>query len=126
MVWRDENPINEADEVQHLRRLLVSNMGLDDTVNDKTGEDITLDQLDLNAINRKLTDSALWEKLGPEAQDAFSTMMRQPDNKRLADLLDAICDHPLQLDKVITQDAPTTPQKTLPKPPNPANAAPAV
>lgn len=102
----------EADAGKHLRSVLISNMGLEDTINDKTGEDIPLDQLDLDQVAKHLKGSALWKKLSPKAQKGGEDMLREPQNRRLADLLDALSHDPITLGKMTPQDDPPSPVAT--------------
>lgn len=117
----------EADESKHLRTVLISNMGLEDTISNKTGEDIPLEQLDLEAIRKTLLGSALWRKIGHKIQRKAEEIFREPQNKRLAELLDVLTSEPINIGKVMGKDYEPTPQAApssaappQPTPPNPA------
>jgi hypothetical protein len=110
--------LTEADESKHLRRVLIANMGLEDIINQKTGEDIPLEQLDLDVIAKRLKGSALWTKLPEKSQKRAEEIFRQPMNRRLAELLDTLTAIPIKLAKVTTQDDGPTPQTTAKQPPD--------
>lgn len=110
--------LTEADGGKHLRRVLVANMGLEDIINQKTGEDIPLEQLDLDAVAKKLKGSALWTKLPQKSQNRAEEIFRQPMNRRLAELLDTLTAIPINLAKAVTQDDGQTPQTTAKQPPD--------
>ena len=101
----------EANETQHLRTVMTANMGLDKTIDDKTGEDIPLQQLDLSVIFKTLKNAALWRKLSPKVQKQAEDIFRDPQNKRLADLLDVLTSEPINIGKVMGKDDNQTPQK---------------
>jgi hypothetical protein len=118
--FRDYCIFREADESQHLRSVLVSNMGLDDTINDKTGEDIPLEQLDLENVFKRLMSSALWKKLSSKVQKNAQALFNEPQNKRLGELLDVLASEPVNIGKVMGKDDEPTPQKSVSsKPPTP-------
>lgn len=110
--------MNEADETKHLRRVLIGNMGLENIISQKTGEDIPLDQLDLDVVAKKLKGSALWTKLPEKSQKRAEEIFRQPMNRRLAELLDTLTAIPIKLGKAITQDDGPSPQTTAKQPPD--------
>ncbi len=116
----------EADESKHLRAVLISNMGLEDTINDKTGEDIPLEQLDLDVITKRLKGSALWKKISTKVQKHTDEILREPQNKRLAELLDVLTSEPLNIGKIMGHDDEATPQKTPTPGPNPDQMPPSV
>lgn len=106
----ERDNLNEANESKHLRSVLISNMGLEGTIDNKTGEDIPLEQLDLNVIAKHLKNSALWKKLSSKAQESGEDMLREPQNHRLADLLDALSYDPINLGRMLPKDDEPTPQ----------------
>ena len=103
----------EANEVKHLRSTLVHVMGLDDAISSKTGEDIPLEQLNLDDIKKKLEGWSLWQKLPEKSREAAEDMLRAPQNQRLADLLDTLGDQPMNLGSVTTQDDNPSPVQTM-------------
>jgi hypothetical protein len=116
--------LREADENKHLRTVLISNMGLDDTINDKTGEDIPLEQLDLEEIQKTLMASALWKKLSSKVQKNAQALFNEPQNKRLGELLDILTSEPVNIGKVMGKDDETTPQAAPAGAPTPSPTPP--
>lgn len=122
--FRDYCILREADESKHLRTVLVSNMGLDDTINDKTGEDIPLEQLDLDNVSKTLMNSALWKKLSPKVQKNAQALFNEPQNKRLGELLDVLTAEPVNIGKVMGKDDDSSAQKPAPGAPAPSPTPP--
>jgi len=118
--FRDYCILREADESKHLRTVLISNMGLDDTINDKTGEDIPLEQLDLDNVSKTLMSSALWKKLSPKVQKNAQALFNEPQNKRLGELLDVLTAEPVNIGKVMGKDDDSSAQKPAPGTPPPS------
>ena len=116
-----DRTFNEADESKHLRSVLIANMGLEKIINQKTGEDIPLEQLDLNVIGKRLKGSALWSKLPVKSRNRAEEVLNQPMNKRLAELLDILTAIPVKLASVTTQDDGQGPQTTQTQPPDLSN-----
>jgi hypothetical protein len=113
LAQRDGTLIAEADELKQLRNTLIDAMDLADVINSKTGEDISLEQLDLDDIKERLTRQMVWKRLPDTSKDATEGIFREPGNKRLGDLLDAMCQQPIDLGKQPVQDDQPSPQKPV-------------
>jgi len=100
----------EAKESDQLRKVLIGNMGLEEVIADKGGEQIPLLQLKPEVIGEKLKSSALWKNIPVKARKAAEIMLMQPGNKLLADLLDVFKD--VSLDIGTVEDDEPSPQKT--------------
>lgn len=103
---RQANYLNEADASKHLRNLIVTQLKLDKVIASDRGEDISLDNLNIGEIKENLANWQLYAKLPEESRQAAEEMLDQPENSRLADLLDILVKQPINIGKVVTQDAP--------------------
>lgn len=109
--------LDEMKESENLRKVMIGNMGLERVINDKTGEEIPLLQLDYKATQKRLEGSALWDKLSPKVQNDAGKIFLQPQNKRLRELLDVLTSEPLNIPKVMGKDDEPAPQTAPPATP---------
>ena len=91
----ENNILNEAKDSKYLRNLIISQLKLDKVISSQNGEDITLDSLNTKELKSNLKNWQLYSKINKQDRKEAELMLQNPENKRLADLLDVLTKNPL-------------------------------